>query len=119
MGRKTYESIGKPLPNRITVIISRNLDYQAEGCIITNSIENALEIAKDDSNAFLIGGANIYNKAINLVDELDICEIHHSFDADAYFPEIDTTIWKETDRTKHLADEKNKYSYSFIRYKRK
>ena len=119
MGRKTYESIGKPLPNRTTIIITRNKDYKVEGCIITDSLEHAIEIAKNDDNAFVIGGAKIYNKAINLVDELDICEVHRSFDADVFFPKIDKNIWEEIKREAYKSDEKNIYDYSFVKYKRR
>jgi dihydrofolate reductase len=119
MGRNTYESIGRPLPNRITVIITRNMDYKAEGCIIVNSIEAALEIAKEDSSPFIIGGAQIYKEAIKIVDQLDITEVHHQFEADAFFPEIDLSIWNETKREPFLTDEKNKYEYSFVSYIRK
>ncbi|MDB4297245.1 dihydrofolate reductase [Flavobacteriaceae bacterium] len=119
MGRNTYESIGRPLPNRTTVIITRNTDYTAEGCIVVNSIEKAIDIAKEDDNAFIIGGAQIYNDAINFVDVLDICEVHETFEADVYFPTIDKTIWEEVERTDHTADEKNKHNYSFVKYKRK
>ena len=116
MGRNTYESIGKPLPNRTTVIITRNPDYKAEGCVVVNSIAAALEVAKDDDSPFIIGGAQIYKEAIMLVDQLDITEVHHEFEADAFFPEIDLTIWKETKRERFDADEKNKYAYSFVSY---
>ncbi|MDO3693594.1 dihydrofolate reductase [Wenyingzhuangia sp. chi5] len=119
MGRKTYESIGKPLPNRTTIIITRNKNYKVEGCITTNSLENAIEIAKNDDNAYVIGGAKIYNKAIDLVDELDICEVHRSFDADVFFPKIDKSIWKEIKREEFKSDEKNIYDYSFVKYKRR
>ncbi|NJB83223.1 dihydrofolate reductase [Wenyingzhuangia aestuarii] len=119
MGRNTYESIGKPLPNRTTVIITRNKNYTAQGCIITDSLENAIEIAKNDDNAYVIGGAEIYNQAINLVDVLDICEVHQAFDADVYFPEIDKTIWVETKRERFSSDDKNKYDYSFVKYQKK
>ena len=119
MGRKTYESIGKPLPNRTTVIITRNKDYKVEGCITTNSLEHAIEIAKNDDNAFVVGGAKIYNKAINLVDELDICEVHRTFDADVFFPKIDDHIWEEIKRETFKSDEKNIYDYSFVKYKRR
>ena len=98
MGRNTFESIGKPLPNRTTVIITRNKNYKAEGCIVVHSLENALEIAKEDNSPFIIGGAQIYAEAISLVNQLDITEVHHEFEADAFFPEIDLTIWKEIKR---------------------
>ena len=98
MGRNTFESIGKPLPNRTTVIITRNKEYKVEGCFVVDSIEKAIEIAKADTHIFIIGGAQIYKQTIaaNLVDQLDITQVHHSFDADVYFPEIDMKIWKET-----------------------
>lgn len=121
MGRNTFESIGKPLPNRTTVIITRNNDYFKDGCLISNSIEDALELAKNEENAFLIGGAQIYKQAIenNLVDKLDITIVHHEFEADVYFPKIDNNIWYEVAREDFKADEKNKYDYSFVSYVRK
>lgn len=119
MGRNTYESIGKPLPNRTTVIITRNPDYKAEGCVVVHSIAAALEVAKEDDSPFIIGGAQIYKEAISLVNQLDITEVHHEFEADAFFPEIDLNIWKETKRERFEADEKNKYAYSFVSYVRK
>jgi dihydrofolate reductase len=121
MGRNTYESIGKPLPNRTTVIITRNPNYKAAGCIVVDSIEKAIEVAKNDSEIFIIGGAQIYKQTIasNLVDQLDITKVHHEFEADVYFPEIDSTIWSETSRENFDADEKNKYNYSFIRYNKR
>ena len=120
MGRNTYESIGKPLPNRTTVIITRNLNYKAAGCIVVDSIEKAIEVAKADEHIFIIGGAQIYKQTIasNLVDQLDITQVHHSFDADVYFPEIDPKTWAEISREDFKADEKNKYDYSFVSYKK-
>ena len=119
MGRNTFESIGKPLPNRTTVIISRNADYKAEGCIIVDSLEKALEIAKNDVTPFIIGGAQIYEQAISIADKLDITEVHHTFDADVFFPEIDKNIWKESSRELFKADEKNKFDYSFVSYSKR
>ena len=121
MGRNTFESIGKPLPNRTTVIITRNKNYKQEGCIVVDSIEKAIDVAKNDEQIFIIGGAQIYKQTIasNLVDQLDITQVHHSFDADVYFPEIDSDIWKEVAREEFKADEKNKYDLSFISYKKK
>ena len=118
MGRKTFESLGKPLPNRTNIIITRNPNYTIEGCVVVNSLKQAIEAAKEDENPFILGGAEIYKQAIEFADKLDLTFIHHKFDADAFFPEIDTTIWKETSREFHKADEKNKYDYSFVSYKR-
>ena len=120
MGRKTYESIGKPLPNRTTVIITRNKEYKALGCIVVDSIEKAIAVAKEDPQVFIIGGAQIYKQAMTskLVDQLDITQVHHAFEADVYFPEIDTADWSQVDKEDFKADAKNKYDFSFLRYKK-
>jgi len=121
MGRNTFESIGKPLPNRTTIIITRNKNYFKEGCLVAHSIEEAIELANTDDDIFIIGGAQIYKEAIkkDLVDELDITLVHHKFEADAFFPTIDVSIWKETAREDFKANEKNKYNYSFVTYSKK
>jgi len=119
MGRNTYESIGKPLPNRTSVIITRNPDYKAEGCIVVNSLKEAIEVAQNDETPFIIGGAQIYEQAIELADKLDITEVHHSFDADVFFPEINKEKWQETSRKNFSSDEKNQYDYSFVSYKKR
>ena len=120
MGRNTFESIGKPLPNRTTIIITRNTNYFKDGCLIANSLEDAIELAKEDQEIFIIGGAQIYKQALekDLVDKLDITIVHEEFEADAFFPEIHSSIWKEIAREDFKADEKNKYDYSFVSYKR-
>ena len=118
MGRKTFESLGKPLPNRTNIIITRNPNFKAEGCVIVNSLQQAIETAKEDENPFILGGAEIYKQAIEIADTLDITFVHHKFEADVFFPEIDTTIWKETAREDLKADEKNKYDFSFVTYRR-
>lgn len=121
MGRNTFESIGKPLPNRTTVIITRNNDYTFEGCVVVNSIEKAIEVAKEDAHVFIIGGAQIYQQAMasGLVDQLDITQVHQEFEADVFFPEIDFNIWEETAREDCKADEKNQHDYSFVTYKKR
>lgn len=120
MGRNTFESIGRPLPNRTTIIITRNKDYFKDGCLIANSLEEALEMAKEEKQIFIIGGAQIYKETIekDLANQLDITLVHKEFDADVYFPIIDKNIWKETAREDFKADEKNDYNYSFITYKK-
>lgn len=120
MGRNTFESIGRPLPNRTTIIITRNKDYVKEGCLIANSLEEALEMAQDDEKIFIIGGAQIYKYAIenNFADALDITLVHHEFEADAFFPEIADAVWEITESEDFEADEKNKFDYSFLRYKK-
>lgn len=108
MGRNTFESIGKPLPNRTTIIITRNKNYFKDGCLIANSLEEAIEMAKEEEKIFIIGGAQIYKETIakNLADRLDITLVHKSFEADVFFPEIDPKIWKEDSREDFTADEK-------------
>jgi len=119
MGRNTFESIGKPLPNRTSIIITRNKDYFKDGCLIANSIEEAIHLTKG-KDAFIIGGAQIYQQALekDLVDRLDITTVHSEFDADVFFPEIDAAIWKEVSKEDFKADEKNKFDYSFVSFEK-
>ena len=119
MGRNTFESIGKPLPNRTSIIITRNNQYKKEGCLIANSLEEAIAIT-EGKDAFIIGGAQVYKQALenNLIDQLDITRVHQEFEADVFFPEIDPIVWKEISREDFLADEKNGYDYSFISYQK-
>jgi len=119
MGRKTYESLGKPLPNRVNIIITRNLNYVAEGCIVVNSLSEAIEAAKNDPNPYILGGAEIYNQAMDIADKLDLTFVHHKFEADAFFPNINLSVWKESSREDFKADEKNKYDFSFVTYIKK
>lgn len=120
MGRKTFESLGRPLPNRTNIVITRNKDYHLDGIVVAHSLEEAIGKAQQiDEQIFIIGGATIYKKAIGLADFLDITHVHHSFEADAFFPKIDTSIWEEVSNESFKADEKNKYNYSFVRYQRK
>ncbi len=118
MGRKTYESLGKPLPNRTNIIISRNTNYKAVGCVVVNSLQEAIDAAKEDENPYILGGAEIYQQAILIADKLDITFVHQQFEADAFFPEIDNTVWKETSREGFKSDEKNIYDYSFVTFER-
>ena len=119
MGRKTYESLGKPLPYRTNIVISRNTNFKAPGCIVVNSLEAALEAAKADSNPYILGGAQIYRQAIKIADILDLTLVNATLDADVFFPKIDTSIWKEANRQDFMADEKHRYNYSFVTFVRK
>ena len=116
MGRKTFESIGKPLPNRTSIIISRNTDFQIEGCITVSSLENAILEAKkiETEEAFIIGGAEIYRLALPIVDKIYLTEVHHEYEGDTFFPEIDKMIWQETHREDFETDEKHLVNYSFV-----
>lgn len=121
MGRKTFESIGKPLPNRTSIIISRNTNFAAEGCIVVNSLEDAiLEAQKIESEeAFIIGGAEIYKIAFPLSDKIYLTRVYHNFEGDTFFPVIDLDTWQETKRLINEIDEKNLYEFDFIELERK
>ena len=120
MGRKTFESIGKPLPNRRSIIITRNILYKKEGCEVVHSLEDAIKLIQDQEHAFIIGGAQIYREAIEkkLVDQLDITKVHQNFEADVFFPTLELSSWEEISEETFLPDDKNKYTYSFLSYKR-
>ena len=118
MGRKTFESIGKPLPNRTNIVITRQADFTAEGCLVAHSLTEALMLAQQlDSDIFVIGGAEIYKQAMFLADTIYLTEVHHTFEGDTFFPEIDSVLWQETSREEHKADEKNPYDYAFVTLK--
>lgn len=120
MGRKTFESLGnKPLPNRTNIIISANKNFKAKNCVLAHSLQEAIFYAKADANPFILGGAHIYQQAIAVADVLDLTFIHHSFEGDVYFPEIDKAIWKETARQDFKADDKNKFDYSFVKFEKR
>ena len=120
MGRKTFESFPKPLPNRTHVVITRQNDYQVpEGVIIVNSLEDAINAAKNDTQPFIIGGGEIYKQAMSFADRIEITRVHHEFEADTFFPKIDSSIWKEIDNVFHKKDDKHDYEFSFLTYKRK
>lgn len=125
MGRKNYDSIPdkyRPLPDRTNVIVTRNTDFEAKDCVVVNSIKEGLEIAEKngDEEAFIIGGGQIYKTSLeeNMLDKLYITYVHHSFDADVFFPEYDKSNWKKTSEIFHPKDEKHDYSFSFITYEK-
>jgi dihydrofolate reductase len=117
MGRKTYDSVGKPLPNRRNIIITRQ-QIEIAGCEVVNSLQAALDLCRDHKEVFIVGGAEIYKQAMPLTDRIYLTIVHENFEADTYFPEISKDIWKETERTDHEADEKNPLSFSFITLER-
>ena len=121
MGRKTYDSIGKPLPNRTTIVISRNADLQIEGVICTCSMEEAILKAKSLSREeiFIVGGAEIYKLSLAVADQILVTQLHDIFKGDTFFPEIVADQWEVTERERGVTDEKNPYQYSFLTYSRK
>lgn len=121
MGRKTYESFPKrPLPGRTNIVLTRNPRFKADGCVIASSIQEALAIAKLEKKdkTFVIGGTEVYVQALPLANEICLTRIHHQFEADAYFPEIDPREWRETEDEHHYADETNWYPYTFQKFVR-
>ena len=120
MGRKTFESFPKPLPNRTHIVITRQENYNVpEGVIVVNSLADAIDKAKEDNQPFIIGGGEIYKQALLFADKIELTRVHHTFEGDTFFPEIDTNHWKETERKFHTADEKHKHAFSFITYVKK
>lgn len=120
MGRKTFESFPKPLPNRTHVVITRQKDYKApEGVIIVHSLEDAIDASKSDSQPFIIGGGQIYKQAMTIADKIELTRVHHDFDADTFFPEVDNSVWKETANVFHKKDGNHDYEFSFLTYERK
>ena len=124
MGRKNFESIPhkyRPLPDRTNIVITRQSEYKAEGCIVVNSVGAALKIAKQngDHEPFIIGGGQIYKLALeaNLIDKIYLTKVHHSFDGDTFFPELNSD-WKQVNKTENKADEEHKYNYDFITLER-
>jgi dihydrofolate reductase len=116
MGRKTFDSIGRPLPNRRNIVITRNAEWSHTGVETVGSLEDALKLVGAD-DAYIIGGAQIYQQATALVDQLIITRIEQSFECDAFFPEIQSQDWKEVSKESHIA-EKSALPYSFITYQR-
>jgi dihydrofolate reductase len=123
MGRKTWESVGKPLPGRPIVVISRRALSLPEGVRSTLSVEEAIAIARDagEDEAFLSGGGEIYRLALaaDLVDRVYLTRVHHAFDGDAFFPDLDPAAWRLAEREDRPADERNPYAFSFLTYDRR
>lgn len=114
MGRKTYDSIGKPLPNRINIVISRNDDLNIPGCITVKSMQEAIESSSNDQEIFVMGGAEIYSQFVPFTQKIYLTKIHHQFDGDIFFPKLDLSEWRETGRQDFEVDDKNQYKYSFL-----
>ena len=117
MGRKTYESLGRLLPGRTTVIVTRNKDYQLEGALIAHSLEAAVALCQNDGEVFLIGGAELYQDGLKLADKLYITDVDLTVDGDAFFPDFDLNLWQEITRETHTSAQGLPFSY--ITYMRK
>jgi dihydrofolate reductase len=113
MGRKTFESVGKPLPNRRNIVITRSNTLNIENVEVVNSIEQAIALCNQDEEVFIVGGAEIYQAAMDITNQIYLTVVHANFEADTYFPEIDPMIWEQTAVEKHEANEKNPFAYTF------
>ncbi len=124
MGRKTYESIGKPLPGRTNIIVTRNRNYDVENARVVDSLADAIELAENISfidgseEAFVIGGAQLYGEALPVVERMHLTRIHADVEGDAWFPEFDAQEWEEISRLDFSSNESNPYDYSICVYER-
>jgi len=115
LGRKTYESIGKPLPGRTTILLTHRPDFQPDGCLVAHSLEEALSIARErgESEVFIIGGGQVFAQALPLADRIYLTRVHARVEADVYFPSFDETQWIEIERSDYPADSKNQFAFTF------
>jgi dihydrofolate reductase len=119
MGRKTYDSVGRPLPGRTIVVITRDPSFAAEGVKIVHSLEDAIQVAAGDDEPFIAGGAQIFEQAIHRADRMYLTRVHAEIEGDTFFPDFDdVSEWQLTDAEHFDADEKNDYPYSFLTYDR-
>ena len=114
MGRKTYESIGKPLPGRSNIVVTRDPDYRAPGCQVVHSLEQALEAGAGHPEVMVIGGAELYRQALGRAQRMYLTLVRAEVEGDTLFPDIEPQQWRELERESHRADEKNQYDYDFV-----
>lgn len=119
MGRKTFDSIGRPLPGRTTVVVTRDRNLKIDGCLISHSLPEAIAACGNDTEIFIVGGADIYAQAMPLVDTLYITEIQQDVEGDAHFPDLDQSTWQEVAREKHSQQLPQPLEYHFVTYQRK
>jgi len=119
MGRKTFESIGRPLPNRKNIVITRQKDYSPVGCFTARSIDEALELVQGEPEIFFIGGSQIFSQILPKTSKIYLTLIDHEFKGDAYFPELNSDEWVEVERQEGVLDDKNQYRHTFLVFERK
>jgi dihydrofolate reductase len=119
MGRKTYDSIGKPLPGRTNIVISRQPGLRIEGCTVVDSLDAAFDAAGAVPEVTVIGGADIYRQALPLAEMIYLTEVHAAFDGDVTFPDLSPDEWRETSRVPHPMDERHAYAFTFVTLQRK
>ncbi|WP_434037000.1 dihydrofolate reductase [Formosa sp. 4Alg 33] len=119
MGRKTFESFPKPLPNRTHIVVTNQQKYKApHGVIVVHNMDDALDAALEDKHPYVIGGGEIYKQALPFADRIELTRVHSTFEADTHFPELDPKVWREIQNIHHPKDENNDYAFSFITYER-
>ena len=119
MGRKTFDSLTNPLPDRDNIVITRSTNYSNPGIKVCSSIEEAMSLTKTDTQPFIIGGGEIYSQTINMVDKIELTRVHQKFDGDAYFPEIPLDIFELINEEKYSSDSENEFDYSYLTYKKR
>jgi len=119
MGRKTFESFPKPLPNRTHIVISRNKEYHNEHVMIVHSMNEAIDIAKDDPQPFIIGGGEIYEMGMEIADKIELTRVHGKFEADTFFPTFPDEKWQLVNEEIHDKDERHLYPFTYLTYIRK
>ena len=119
MGRKTFDSLPNPLPNRDNIVITRNTDYSNSDVTVCSSIEDAINLTKTDTQPFIIGGGEIYSQTINLADKIELTRVYKKFDGDAYFPEIPLDIFELINEERYNSNTQNEFDYSFLTYKKR
>lgn len=121
MGRKTFESFPKPLPNRVHIVVTRDRDYQIPypDCIVVHSLEEALKLVEEESLAFIIGGGEIYRLGLEHANQLELTRVHESFEADAFFPDFNEKEWTLIQKEFHPKDERHAYDFTYLTYMRR
>ncbi|MEX0316293.1 MAG: dihydrofolate reductase [Allomuricauda sp.] len=120
MGRKTLESFPKALPNREHIAITRDQNYLPKfPCTVVHSLENAIDLVGEDERAFIIGGGEIYKQSLVFATDVELTRIHHTFEADTFFPEIDASVWELVQQEHHPKDDRHAYDFTYLTYKRK
>jgi dihydrofolate reductase len=118
MGRKTFESIRKPLPYRTNIVISRKQGLEIEGCLVASSLQGALDMVEDDDQPFICGGSEIYKEALDVANKMYLSRVHAEFEGDTCFPEFDESVWIEKSKLNVEPDAANKHAFSIIAYER-
>ncbi|NND78960.1 MAG: dihydrofolate reductase [Maribacter sp.] len=121
MGRKTFESFPKPLPNRTHIIITRDTNYKVElpDCIVVHTFKDALKLCSGDEQPFIIGGGEIYAQGEKFADKLEITRVHEDFEADTFFPKVDEAVWQLMESEYHPKDERHNYDFTYLTYVRR